>query len=641
MRQARPWGLPDDLLAPAKTQTDPIHHDIYWIELEHQIIDSRAFQRLRHVKQLGNTLKIYPGAEHSRFTHGLGTLGAAQAILDKIQENHLGPHRVPSLLDDWVSDGCLPIKLAEATILTRLAALLHDLGHVPFGHTIEDDLNILMPHDKNEDRFDRLWRLLPRSLRSTLESARTVFPMEGRKETLFDELRAIILDKVEEDPKHPSPRSLYPFVADVVNNTICADLLDYSKRDHYFMGLPFSVGDRFMDNFFIAPANEQSKYKERLVVHLTRDGEARTDIRTELLKHLRYRYEATERALYHKTKLAYDAMLVKLLEMWRDALWHREAIDSYPELVGAPEALEDDWLREQVAQLHSVDLEKGVQRPSREELDNRIDQELERYLTFFGDEGFLEYLIWTLRETPEVWIPKRLVEPGKPDEAVRLDERWDGVRRLAERIRYREHFRMLGYARGPEALDVAGEKYEAYGGPAPRRALERRVAKMAQIDPAWQVVIWLPSPTMRLKQAKVLVKEGQVIRPLAGEEGGVVGDEDAAMIVERHKQLWALRVYGPKRLRAPAQVKICERVLSYIGRELNVPMRRWDGQPVPPPHVLAAQEVGDERRLLREEVATLASALSAARTEAETFEELLNMTRARADAMNLSGPLVD
>ncbi len=140
MRHSNPWNLDPELLAPAKTQTDPIHQDIYWSELERKIIDSRAFQRLRHVKQLGMTLKVYPSAEHSRFSHGLGTLQAAQDIIDRVVSNWSGAHPVSSLLDEWDASGDLSVRLAEATILARLAALIHDICHVPFGHTIEDDL---------------------------------------------------------------------------------------------------------------------------------------------------------------------------------------------------------------------------------------------------------------------------------------------------------------------------------------------------------------------------------------------------------------------------------------------------------------------------------------------------------------------
>ena len=51
---------------------------------------------------------------------------------------------------------------------------------------------------------------------------------------------------------------------------------------------------------------------------------------TELLKHLRYRYELSERALVHHAKLAADAMLGKAIAMWRDALWVEAALSKYP-----------------------------------------------------------------------------------------------------------------------------------------------------------------------------------------------------------------------------------------------------------------------------------------------------------------------
>ena len=150
-RDVLPWGLPKSFLCPAKTQTDPVHQDIYWNALEQRIIDSRPMQRLRCVKQLGTTLKIYPSAEHSRFTHGLGTLRAAQDILDRVEANRSGPHPVASLLDDWDAQEKCELLFAEATVLARLTALIHDIAHVPFGHTIEDDLRILEPHDSNEN----------------------------------------------------------------------------------------------------------------------------------------------------------------------------------------------------------------------------------------------------------------------------------------------------------------------------------------------------------------------------------------------------------------------------------------------------------------------------------------------------------
>jgi HD superfamily phosphohydrolase len=386
--EVTPWGLPTDLLRLSKTVTDPIHGDIRITELERLIVDSPAFQRLRHVKQLGMTLKVFPGAEHSRFTHSLGTLQAAQKIMDRVVRALDGPDPQRSLLDDWRDGNEFDLRFREATVLARLTALIHDLTHVPFGHTIEDDLKVLLSHDKNVTRFEALWSTLSEEVRSAVEPARSQLPLDDRNDSLFAELRAIVLDKVDDC----QVQSLYPFVGDVVNNTICADLLDYLSRDHYFTGLPIALGDRFMDSFFIAPRDIQSEYAERLVLAVNRRGEFRIDIVTELIKYLRYRYEATERALYHKTKLAYDAMLGKLLEMLRDEWWLEDATETVPAVVGFEHRSHDELLRSHVAELAGAEVVDAI--------DTAVSSRMEDMFLSFGDEGLIEHLLWTYRVSP-------------------------------------------------------------------------------------------------------------------------------------------------------------------------------------------------------------------------------------------------
>ena len=76
MRDARPWGFDPqlELLEPGKIVTDPVHGDIYLNKLELLVINSRPFQRLRRVRQLGMTPEVYPGATNTRFAHSLGEL---------------------------------------------------------------------------------------------------------------------------------------------------------------------------------------------------------------------------------------------------------------------------------------------------------------------------------------------------------------------------------------------------------------------------------------------------------------------------------------------------------------------------------------------------------------------------------------
>jgi HD superfamily phosphohydrolase len=618
MRESGAWGLESWLLAPSKTQTDPVHRDIYWTEIERLIIDSRPFQRLRHVKQLGMTLKVYPSAEHSRFTHGLGTLQAAQDIIDRVVANRAGPHHVLSLLDEWHDQGVLPLRLAEATVLARLASLMHDICHVPFGHTIEDDLGFLTSHDANEKRFREIWDQLPDAVRNAIGQASTELPIEGRETSLHKELRAIVLDKIV-DENH---KSLYPFVGDVVNNTICADLLDYLERDHYFTGLPFAVGDRFMDNFYIAPSSARSEYREHLIVRVTRAGESRIDTVTELLKYLRYRYEVTERALYHKTKLGYDAMLGKLLEMWHDALWHREAVQLYPELARERDAMNADWLRERLGDLATERPPPGTRTtPLVDELDSVVEATLERHFLFFGDEGLIEHLTWSLLE-----------ERGDLQEQSRdLDERWLAILDLAERLRYREHFRMIAHAGGPQVVPAAKDKHAQFGSAQARRHLERQAAKWAGIDPAWQVVLWVPGPNMRLKLADVLIEDRGMISTLADRY------DDARQIARRHQELWATRVYAVPELGENERVR--DRVLSFLHDEMQLPFVLPDGRPVVSSNRLAAEEVAAEKRLQRPQIERIARQLEgvAARSETRTFEDLLQIARGLAEQVDPAG----
>ena len=114
---------------------DPVHGDIGLTREELAILDTPEMQRLRGVRQLGTAYLVYPGAQHSRFEHSLGTMHLVQAMTDAINRNRaLAPGELIGIADD------------ELRIL-RAAALVHDLTHIPFGHGIEDASGILARHD--------------------------------------------------------------------------------------------------------------------------------------------------------------------------------------------------------------------------------------------------------------------------------------------------------------------------------------------------------------------------------------------------------------------------------------------------------------------------------------------------------------
>jgi len=106
-----------------KVIRDPLWNNIRVEPLALRLIDTAAFQRLRYVRQLGLAFLVYPGASHSRFEHALGTYHLARKALGLLEERG-------DLENGGVGmDACTDV---------RLAALLHDIGHYPFSHALEE-----------------------------------------------------------------------------------------------------------------------------------------------------------------------------------------------------------------------------------------------------------------------------------------------------------------------------------------------------------------------------------------------------------------------------------------------------------------------------------------------------------------------
>jgi HD superfamily phosphohydrolase len=100
---------------------DPLWNNIRVDELTLQLIDTDIFQRLRYVRQLGLAYLVYPGATHTRFEHAVGAYHLARGTLALMAER----------------DG-LAGNDAEEHAIVRAAALLHDIGHYPFSHALEE-----------------------------------------------------------------------------------------------------------------------------------------------------------------------------------------------------------------------------------------------------------------------------------------------------------------------------------------------------------------------------------------------------------------------------------------------------------------------------------------------------------------------
>jgi len=119
---------PGYLLLPSEYEVvkDPVHGYIRLYDHERKIINSKAFQRLRRIKQTVSAHYVYPGATHTRFSHSLGVMHISGMFVNRLLEPLLSNHE---------------IEIAEAQryfFLVRLWGLTHDIGHGPFSHVFDE-----------------------------------------------------------------------------------------------------------------------------------------------------------------------------------------------------------------------------------------------------------------------------------------------------------------------------------------------------------------------------------------------------------------------------------------------------------------------------------------------------------------------
>lgn len=196
---------------------DPVHGLIRierdWVL---RLINTRAFQRLRRIKQLGFTSLVYPGAEHTRFLHALGT-------------HHLAG-RYTEEIDRRMAAMGLGTPYAAHAELLAAGALLHDLGHGPLSHMFEATLEELAaahggpcptPID-HEAWTCRVLREDPQ-VAAILEEVRPGFAEE--------------LVKLLTTREHP------PYVHHLLNSQLDVDRFDYLLRDSYMTGAVYGNFD--------------------------------------------------------------------------------------------------------------------------------------------------------------------------------------------------------------------------------------------------------------------------------------------------------------------------------------------------------------------------------------------------------------
>jgi len=173
-----------------KTIQDPIHGNIQVDEWIIRIIDTPQFQRLRRIKQLGFGNLVYPGANHTRFEHGIGAMHIARDLASKMN------------VDSRVKNEII------------VSALLHDIGHSPFSHT-------------SEGLVEKYLGLSHEDITEILKDSE-----------IGDILREEGL-RIKEIAEHVIGRS----GISIACGDIDADRMDYLVRDSYYTGVAYGVFD--------------------------------------------------------------------------------------------------------------------------------------------------------------------------------------------------------------------------------------------------------------------------------------------------------------------------------------------------------------------------------------------------------------
>lgn len=220
---------------------DPIHGVIFISAAERAVIDSRAFQRLRNIKQVGFLDFAFPCASHSRYCHSLGAMSFASKIFKRvISEDLLDRH-------DWHRwHQCV-----------RLAALLHDIGHPPLSHTTE----MLMP------KVMQLNPLCARTDQATHEdySERLIVSSELSdiiKQNFGDMgvnplMIASLLGRDNQEGYFVDKGVNYtPILRQIISSEIDCDRMDYLLRDSLFCGVNYGKfdSDWLIENLVSVPA---------------------------------------------------------------------------------------------------------------------------------------------------------------------------------------------------------------------------------------------------------------------------------------------------------------------------------------------------------------------------------------------------
>ena len=226
------WILPELKENTGRIIRLPMERDIAVTDRVLRLLDAPVMQRLKGISQLGLVALVYPGATHSRFEHSLGVYHLACQTLRRLLETD----------QQFAQD----LSQRDAT-LYLLAALLHDVGHWPYCHPIEDMRLPGVPHHEQqsaamiesselETLIRQDWGVAPGEISNFLKGGR-------------DEVSATL-----------------PLLYQLMNGPVDIDKIDYLQRDSHHAGVPYGKNfdaRRLIGAFCIGPNRDQLVITEK------------------------------------------------------------------------------------------------------------------------------------------------------------------------------------------------------------------------------------------------------------------------------------------------------------------------------------------------------------------------------------------
>jgi uncharacterized protein len=259
--------LPDD--QPTSTVRDSLYDLIPLGPREEKLIGTTPFLRLQKIKQLGFVYRIWPGATHTRYEHSLGCY-------------YLGVRALRSLLQRGDDGGLFGVSVSSVQTLV-VAALLHDIGHYPFSHTIEELGYPIITHEKVG--------------RSIIEKSEIATILE-RDYHLSPERVADFIDPPKTKPL-PSDDEL---LNSLLSGALDVDKLDYLPRDARACNVPYGGVD--VSRLQLALRIHPNVHNQRRVV-VTHKGIS------PLHSLLHARQEMFDNIYWHHTARALQVMLMR------------------------------------------------------------------------------------------------------------------------------------------------------------------------------------------------------------------------------------------------------------------------------------------------------------------------------------------